>query len=137
MISHRRKVPLHDESLFGKDPFIGRKGVEGACSHSFFNNMKPSLIDIEVDWEFVSLQDLAPLAMNKMDAMSVEGLRIQSGMSEEEASSSISPQSPGKILAFEGKNVNPVGFSVWQVQNRTNLMPRMVTIVLMDYCLIQ
>nr|KYP62220.1 hypothetical protein KK1_016746 [Cajanus cajan] len=39
--------------------------------------------------EFVSLEDLAPLAMDKIEALSMEGLRIQSGMSEEEAPSNI------------------------------------------------
>lgn len=105
-----RKAPLCHESLFGKDPFNRRKEVEGVCSYQFFNNIKSSLIGSEVDWEYVSLEDLAPLAMKKIDAMSIEGLRIQSGMSEEAAPSSISPQSPGKMLAFEGKDANLVGF---------------------------
>ncbi|KAJ6382647.1 hypothetical protein OIU77_031144 [Salix suchowensis] len=105
-----RKAPLRHESLFGKDPINWRKEVEGVCSHRFFSNIKSSLIGSEVGWEYVSLEDLAPLAMNKIDAMSIEGLRIQSGMSEEAAPSSISPQSPGKMLAFEGKNANLVGF---------------------------
>ncbi|KAJ6698205.1 PROTEIN PLASTID MOVEMENT IMPAIRED 1-RELATED 1 [Salix purpurea] len=105
-----RKAPLRHESLFGKDPINWRKEVEGVCSHQFFSNIKSSLIGSEVGWEYVSLEDLAPLAMKKIDAMSIEGLRIQSGMSEEAAPSSISPQSPGKMLDFEGKNANLVGF---------------------------
>ncbi|CAK7352866.1 unnamed protein product [Dovyalis caffra] len=103
------KAPLRHESLFGNDPVNGRKEVEGVCSHQFFDSIKPSLICMEMDWEYVSLEDLVPLAMKKIEAMSIEGLRIQSDMSEEEAPSSISPQSPGKMLAFEGKNANLVG----------------------------
>lgn len=58
------------------------------------------------DPEYVSLEDLAPLAMNKIEALSIEGLRIQSGMSNKDAPSNISPQSIGEISALEGKRVN-------------------------------
>lgn len=57
----------------------------------------------EMGSEYVSLEDLAPLAMDKIEALSIEGLRIQSGMSDEEAPSNISPQSIGEISALEGK----------------------------------
>ncbi|GKB06198.1 plastid movement impaired 1-related 1-like protein [Tanacetum coccineum] len=60
----------------------------------------------EPDPEYVSLEDLAPLAMNKIEALSIEGLRIQSGMSDKDAPSNISPQSIGEISALEGKRVN-------------------------------
>ncbi|KAI3827145.1 hypothetical protein L1987_01215 [Smallanthus sonchifolius] len=58
------------------------------------------------DQEYVSLEDLAPLAMDKIEALSIEGLRIQSGMSDKDAPSNISPQSIGEISALEGKRVN-------------------------------
>ncbi|XP_076908840.1 protein PLASTID MOVEMENT IMPAIRED 1-RELATED 1-like [Bidens hawaiensis] len=58
------------------------------------------------DQEYVSLEDLAPSAMNKIEALSIEGLRIQSGMSDKDAPSNISPQSIGEISALEGKRVN-------------------------------
>jgi len=41
--------------------------------------------------------------MDKIEALSIEGLRIQSGMSDEEAPSNISPQFIGDISALEGK----------------------------------
>ncbi|XP_072995299.1 protein PLASTID MOVEMENT IMPAIRED 1-RELATED 1 [Typha latifolia] len=53
--------------------------------------------------EYVSLDDLAPLAMDKIEALSIEGLRIQSGMSNEEAPSNITAQSIGEISALEGR----------------------------------
>lgn len=56
--------------------------------------------------EYVSLEDLAPLAMDKIEALSIEGLRIQSGMSDEEAPSNVSPQVIGEISALEGKEPN-------------------------------
>lgn len=60
----------------------------------------------ETDPEYVSLEDLAPLAMNKIESLSIEGLKIQSGMSENEAPSNVTPQSIGEISALEGKMVN-------------------------------
>ncbi|XP_047341155.1 protein PLASTID MOVEMENT IMPAIRED 1-RELATED 1-like [Impatiens glandulifera] len=57
----------------------------------------------EMDSEYVSLEDLAPLAMDKIEALSIEGLRIQSGMSDEEGSANISSQSIGQISTLEGK----------------------------------
>ncbi|XP_047174840.1 protein PLASTID MOVEMENT IMPAIRED 1-RELATED 1-like [Vigna umbellata] len=59
--------------------------------------------------EFVSVEDLAPLAMDKIEALSMEGLRIQSGMSEEEAPSNIIAQSIGDISALQGKGFDISG----------------------------
>uniref|UniRef100_A0A0E0C6Y6 C2 NT-type domain-containing protein n=1 Tax=Oryza meridionalis TaxID=40149 RepID=A0A0E0C6Y6_9ORYZ len=53
--------------------------------------------------EYVSLEDLAPLAMEKIEALSIEGLRIQSGMSEEDAPSNISAQPIGEFSSLQGK----------------------------------
>ncbi|KAJ1285104.1 hypothetical protein BS78_03G255000 [Paspalum vaginatum] len=53
--------------------------------------------------EYVSLEDLAPLAMEKIEALSIEGLRIQSGMSEEEAPSNISAKPIGEFSSLQGK----------------------------------
>ncbi|GJW41318.1 plastid movement impaired 1-related 1 protein [Tanacetum coccineum] len=54
----------------------------------------------EPDPEYVSLEDLTTLAMNKIESLSVEGLRIQSGMFNKDALSNISPQSIGEISAL-------------------------------------
>ncbi|KAM7275094.1 hypothetical protein ACFE04_016960 [Oxalis oulophora] len=62
-----------------------------------------------VSSEYVSLEDLAPLAMDKIEALSMEGLRIQSGMSEDEAPSNISAQSIGAISALKGKDGGSLG----------------------------
>nr|GEX97560.1 hypothetical protein [Tanacetum cinerariifolium] len=73
----------------------------------------PQRYDIrEPDPEYVSLEDLAPLAMNKIEALSIEGLRIQSGMSDKDASSNISPQSIGEISALEDDDDGIMGLSV-------------------------
>lgn len=101
---------MHHESLFEQGTFSWSKEVEELFSGWFFNNLKSSVIGIETDSDYVTLEDLAPLAMDKIEAMSIEGLRIQSGMSEEEAPSSISPQCTGKMLAFDGRGADVVGF---------------------------
>ncbi|KAF8696219.1 hypothetical protein HU200_037118 [Digitaria exilis] len=54
--------------------------------------------------EYVSLEDLAPLAMEKIEALSIEGLRIQSGMSEEVAPSNISSKPIGEFSSLQGKS---------------------------------
>ncbi|KAL6554928.1 hypothetical protein OROGR_006186 [Orobanche gracilis] len=61
------------------------------------------------DSEYVSLDDLAPLAMDKIEALSIEGLRIQSGMSGQGAPSNISAQSVGEFSALKGKTVDAGG----------------------------
>ncbi|KAI3410652.1 uncharacterized protein J3R85_018607, partial [Psidium guajava] len=63
----------------------------------------------DVGSEYVSLEDLAPLAMDKIEALSVEGLRIHSGMSDEDAPSNISAQSIGDISTLRGKGVDISG----------------------------
>ncbi|KAE8700341.1 hypothetical protein F3Y22_tig00110557pilonHSYRG00243 [Hibiscus syriacus] len=57
----------------------------------------------EMGSDYVSLEDLAQLAMDKIEALSMEGLRIQSGMSDEDAPANISAQSIGEISTLQGK----------------------------------
>ncbi|XP_078439302.1 EEIG1/EHBP1 protein amino-terminal domain protein [Wolffia australiana] len=57
------------------------------------------------DNNYVSLEELAPLAMEKIEALSVEGLRIQSELAEEEAPAG---------LQLEGKN-GAVGLQLLKV----------------------
>ncbi|XP_019056335.1 PREDICTED: protein PLASTID MOVEMENT IMPAIRED 1-RELATED 1 isoform X2 [Tarenaya hassleriana] len=64
----------------------------------------------DVDSEYVSLEDLAPLAMDQIEELALEGLRIQSGMSDEDAPSNITAQSIGEISAFHGKKSGSLGF---------------------------
>ncbi|KAJ8621843.1 hypothetical protein MRB53_030372 [Persea americana] len=78
------------------DAFRGRrKGKNSSTLTSSFGR--------DLDSEYVSLGDLAPLAMDKIEALSIEGLRIQSGMSDDEAPSNISSQSYGEISALSGQ----------------------------------
>lgn len=61
--------------------------------------MRSELVGGEIGSGYVSLEYLAPLAINKIESMSLEGLRIQSHMSDSKAPSSIYPQSGGRITA--------------------------------------
>lgn len=63
----------------------------------------------ETGSEYVSLADLAPLAMDKIETLSIEGLRIQSGMSDEDAPANISARSIGEISALQGKGIDISG----------------------------
>ncbi|OVA08387.1 Peptidoglycan-binding lysin domain [Macleaya cordata] len=101
-----RQVLIHHEPDFGQDaPGRRRKGKGGSSGHRF-SNMNFSSSNRESGSEYVNLEDLAPLAMDKIEALSIEGLRIQSGMADEEAPSNISPQAIGEISALEGKRAN-------------------------------
>ncbi|KAF8113418.1 hypothetical protein N665_0050s0069 [Sinapis alba] len=80
---HRDQIPLHDTTAKPK------KFGSSTCNSNFGS-------------EYVSLEDLAPLAMEQIEALSLEGLRIQSGMSDEDAPSDITAKSIGEISAFQG-----------------------------------
>ncbi|XP_038985184.1 protein PLASTID MOVEMENT IMPAIRED 1-RELATED 1-like [Phoenix dactylifera] len=95
----RQRLLLHQKQK-------GESGV-GRNTSGYRKNSKALSItsprDVETGSEYVSLEDLAPLAMDKIEALSLEGLRIQSGMSDEEAPSNIRSQAFGEISALEGK----------------------------------
>uniref|UniRef100_A0A0D9WCB8 C2 NT-type domain-containing protein n=1 Tax=Leersia perrieri TaxID=77586 RepID=A0A0D9WCB8_9ORYZ len=84
--------------------------LAGGISNATFGKKKKgrctdlsSSLGRESTSEYVSLEDLAPLAMEKIEALSIEGLRIQSGMSEEDAPSNISAQPIGEFSSLQGK----------------------------------
>ncbi|KAK1281831.1 hypothetical protein QJS10_CPB22g00796 [Acorus calamus] len=95
------------EDGFMQDGFGERK--QGKGSSRRFPKMDMGSSGGDTGSEYVSLEDLAPLAMDKIEALSMEGLRIQSGMSDEEAPSNISPQSIGEISALEGLGARTSG----------------------------
>lgn len=97
---------LQHESNIGQDISVGQKRPSGSSSLSSKLNSNSGN---EGCSEYVSLEDLAPLAMDKIEALSIEGLRIQSGMSNEDAPSNISARSIGEISALQGRGVNISG----------------------------
>ncbi|KAF2304072.1 hypothetical protein GH714_026865 [Hevea brasiliensis] len=104
-----RQSSLQCELEIGQDISGGQKNVKERSSARRSNRLKSSTVGNEMGSEYVSLEDLAPLAMDKIEALSFEGLRVQSGMSDDDATSSISAQSMGEISAFQGKGINVTG----------------------------
>ncbi|GAB4837053.1 hypothetical protein Ancab_001968 [Ancistrocladus abbreviatus] len=87
-------------SQHGSDfkPEVG--GFPFASSH---NNLYRSSKGEGGGLQCMSIEDLAPLAMDRIEILSIEGLRIQCGTSDKEAPSSISLKSNSEVLAFELK----------------------------------
>ncbi|KAL1554932.1 protein PLASTID MOVEMENT IMPAIRED 1-RELATED 1-like [Salvia divinorum] len=85
----------------------GKKSGEGTPSGPGLGKCGSTLLG--ADTEYVSLEDLAPSAMDKIEALSIEGLRVQSGMTDEDAPSNISTQSFGELSALKGKSVDISG----------------------------
>lgn len=100
---------LQHESGVGQDVSNVQKRFKGGSSGARSSEFSSTSFGNEMGSEYVSLEDLAPLAMDKIEALSMEGLRIQSGMSDEDAPSNISAQSIGQISALQGKGVNITG----------------------------
>ncbi|KAJ9183777.1 hypothetical protein P3X46_007588 [Hevea brasiliensis] len=101
-----RQSSLQHELEIGQDVSGEQKNVKERSSAPRSNRLKSSKIGNVMGSEYVSFEDLAPLAMDKIEALSFEGLRIQSGLSDEDAASSISAESIGEISSFKGKGIN-------------------------------
>lgn len=84
---------------FGQNAFSGKKKKGKSSSRGSSGSR-------EMASEYVSLEDLAPLAMDNIEALSIEGLRIQSGMSGGEAPSNIDAKYIDDISAWKGKESN-------------------------------
>ncbi|KAL5098306.1 hypothetical protein RYX36_002633 [Vicia faba] len=102
-----RPCHLRQDSVTGQDTTCVQRDLNGTPpSGPKSGNFNSRSVANQTGSEFVSIDDLAPLAMNKIEALSMEGLRIQSGMSEEEAPSNIVAQSIGEMSALQGKGIN-------------------------------
>ncbi|KAE8735318.1 myosin-Vb-like [Hibiscus syriacus] len=90
------------------DSEVGQKKIKTRSPLSSSNMLSSSSVN-EMGLDYVSLEDLVPLAMDKIEALSLEGLRIQSDMSDEDGPSSISVQSIGEISALKGRGIGVTG----------------------------
>nr|GMC92600.1 protein PLASTID MOVEMENT IMPAIRED 1-RELATED 1-like [Ipomoea batatas]GMD41154.1 protein PLASTID MOVEMENT IMPAIRED 1-RELATED 1-like [Ipomoea batatas] len=97
-----RNGKSHEEFTVGQNMSGFPDAVRGNMPGSRSSEFEPSSIGNEQDAEYLSLGDVAPLAMDKIEGLLIEGLRIQSGMSSEEAPSNVSPHSDGELSTFEG-----------------------------------
>ncbi|CAN6680796.1 unnamed protein product [Malus baccata var. baccata] len=101
----QREFMVQHESV-GQHTSDGLTRAKGISSGPKSNKLSSSAAGNEMGLEYVSLEDLAPLAMDKIEALSIEGLRIQAEMSDAEAPSNISAQSAAEMSALQGKGVN-------------------------------
>jgi hypothetical protein len=72
-----------------------------ATSTSYNPNRHHGSLAKMSDDTFVSLEDLAPMAMQQVEALALEGLKIQSDMAEEDAPYNVYPLSWEEIAALE------------------------------------
>ncbi|KAG5116761.1 hypothetical protein JHK84_042874 [Glycine max] len=104
-----RQCHLQHDPIAWPDSAYVQRDLKGMPSKQKSGKFSSRTVANQTGSEFVSVEDLAPLAMDKIEALSMEGLRIQSGMSEEEAPSNIIAQSIGDISALQGKGVDVSG----------------------------
>ncbi|KAH7523851.1 hypothetical protein FEM48_Zijuj06G0055900 [Ziziphus jujuba var. spinosa] len=101
------KMASDRQALLGHNSYGWRKGVEDFSPGWNSKNMRSDLVGYEKQMKFVvSLEELAPFALDKVEGLSIEGLRIQSRMSEEKPPSSIHPQFIETMSTSEGRRTN-------------------------------
>ncbi|XP_055820378.1 protein PLASTID MOVEMENT IMPAIRED 1-RELATED 1-like isoform X2 [Solanum dulcamara] len=86
------KLELVERFTFWHGLFGMKKGSEDLLFHQSSGHLNSTSIIDDVDLGFLFKEDLTPLAMNKIESLTIEGLRIQSNLSDNEAPSSIRPQ---------------------------------------------
>ncbi|CAK9200247.1 unnamed protein product [Sphagnum troendelagicum] len=77
------------------------RGSSGKCNSSKAGSLSEDA--------FVSLKDLAPMAMQNIEALALEGLKVQSDMAEHEAPFSVDPLSWQEMMALEGGGNSAIG----------------------------
>lgn len=106
MTSTRYRQDLLQHEFELRQNMAGIQSNKGKWCTPKSSKLDLSSARLDKDAKYVSLEDLAPLVMDKIEALSIEGLRIQSSMSNEDTPSNVSPQSIGEFSAIEGKRVN-------------------------------
>ncbi|XVE97726.1 hypothetical protein REPUB_Repub03eG0043300 [Reevesia pubescens] len=101
-----RRDELQQESLCEQDSFDQRNDVEGFQFCWTHHNLSSDLIGGELGPGSVFIENLVPSAMNRIEALALEGLRIQCGMSDEDPPSSVSPLSSCNMSFTTGKDSN-------------------------------
>ncbi|CAL0325515.1 unnamed protein product [Lupinus luteus] len=101
-----RQCHLQHDLVTVQDSTCVEKDLKGTLSKLKSIKFSSCSVGNQTGKEFVSLDDLALLAMDQIEALSKVGLRIQSRMSEEDESSNITAQSVGEILTLQSEGVN-------------------------------
>ncbi|CAJ1972930.1 unnamed protein product [Sphenostylis stenocarpa] len=90
---------------------IGTPGRQRSCQHDLFDEFPSNdLTDEGMSLDTVSLEAIAPMAVNKIEELLIEGLRIQSCTLYEEAPSYIRPQH-AKTPSIGSRRANWKGFA--------------------------
>ncbi|KAH1056832.1 hypothetical protein J1N35_034897 [Gossypium stocksii] len=99
---------LQQELLCERDSFEfdQRNEVEGFQFCWTCDNLSSGLVCGQIDPGCVSMENLVPSVMSRIEVLALEGLRIQCGMSDEDAPSSISPFSSSHMPFIIGKDSN-------------------------------
>ncbi|KAJ0089667.1 hypothetical protein Patl1_13834 [Pistacia atlantica] len=106
MVSKRQASPLYG-SIFGQDAF-GRRLEDEEFQYGWSYEYESSGLNSDVmDSGWSSVENFTSLAMDRIETLSIEGLRIQSSMSDADAPSRIRIHPIKKN--FEWKNTNLVG----------------------------
>ncbi|OIW09220.1 hypothetical protein TanjilG_11358 [Lupinus angustifolius] len=108
-----RLMPLQDITGRSLEHIAKNKSPErqGSWQHDLFDEFPYDYLTNEGMYlDSMGLVAIAPIAINKIETLLIEGLRIQSGMSNEEAPSYIHPQYT-KMPNFGGRRANLRGFS--------------------------
>ena len=88
------EYPQDDSRSLGT--YTSQTGSSLATTSAGRTNMRKGNPNLGDD-SFMSLEDLAPMAMQKIEALAVEGLKIQADMAEEEAPYVVEPSSRPRI----------------------------------------
>ncbi|KAE9585660.1 hypothetical protein Lal_00010222 [Lupinus albus] len=107
-----RLMPLQDITGKSLEHIAKNESPErqGSWQQDLFDESPYDYLTNEgMDLDSVGLVAIAPIAINKIETLLIEGLRIQSGMSNEEASSCIHSQYT-KMPNFGGRRANLRGF---------------------------
>lgn len=74
-----------DKSFRNGRALEGSSGIKSVTKGTSWNDQKFGLPSNDGNGECVSLEDLAPMAIQQIEALAMEGLKIQSDMTEDEA----------------------------------------------------
>ncbi|GAU17648.1 hypothetical protein TSUD_07090 [Trifolium subterraneum] len=99
-------MPLQDITGKSIKHIVSDADRMGSWQHDFFEEFPSSyLTDKDKCLDSVSLEAIAPMSINEIETLLIEGLRIQSGMSNEEAPSNIHGEIDNDLDGLMGLSV--------------------------------
>ncbi|KAJ8438333.1 hypothetical protein Cgig2_013381 [Carnegiea gigantea] len=105
----KRHDLLQDVPRVGHGICAEKKRTNGDFTDQQLKKVSSKPAADEVAAEYVSLEDLAPLAMDEIEALTIEGLRIQCDMTEEEAPSNMNARESSTLGGRRTSSTRSVG----------------------------